>query len=421
MVKTLLKMVLGILLLAAVFFAGLQLWEKFRAKPQIPVTPTPEAAKVPAIHDITVIPSGDGAVIQISEIGGPHYKVTAVEQPRGFVVELPSAQVALASNVLARPHSLVALIEAIPIFAQGVSSAKIRVELAPGTMFKDRLVGGTLFFDVARTALAVATSTPIPRGKVAPSPQRVEKRISAPPPKPKRREVAKAPKKPAKPTKIERKPKPEVIPRRLPTPVPPTVEDESLMQELGLEEPSVALPTPEPEAPTPPPKIVEETKPAQAPAPEEEEPLDLDQLFKEEPKVAERPPEEPAPPPQIAMAPPSAEKFDAAKIAKELPAIRNLSVFTEGGVTTIQIQRDAKTMYQVFRMVNPPRVIIDFKDSTNGLQREYPGFQGTRVQRATTQQFTGPEGTISRVTLYIQGKTNYKQDVKGTTFILRLP
>jgi hypothetical protein len=326
------------------------------------------------------------------------------------------------------------LIEVTPLFAAGVSSAKIRVELAPGTTFKDRLVGGTLFVDVVRTAAVEVSPTEAPVAKIVkatPERKPPRKRVIPPAPAPKRRPaVAKAPKPAPKPVRIERKPAP-VAPRYGAKPLPPSSDDESLMKDLGLEESAAAPSAPEevappPPPPPPPPKVAEPKAPVPAPASEKEEPLDMDQLFgaapapaPEQPSMAEPPP---APPEEVAMVqPPSSEKFDSEKIAKNLPSISDLSVLSEGGVTTARIKRDAKTKYQVFKLVNPNRIVVDFLDATNQLQKSYSGFPGTKVQRVTTQQFVGPEGTISRVTFYLSSKPNYQVDKKGDAFILRLP
>jgi hypothetical protein len=418
MVKTVLKMVLGVLVLAAVFFAGILYWEKTRTKPE-PVPPPAEekAAVVSSIRAVTVTPSEEGATIRISEIGTPNYRVNATTSPNGLEVDIPSITVTLAPNVVARAHALVPMVEVIPTFAQGESGAKIRIELASGASFKERWVGKVLVVEVSRAPEAEPTSrptdvpTPLPAPSATPAPR---KRVAEKKPTPQLvPSVRPADRKPVVfPTPVPTRPPtatpvptrvPTMAPLRMPTESPTSSDDSALMRELGLEEPSAAEIESAAQVPVMPPKM--EEIPTEVPV------LSTPIPYYEEPTPA-----------RVAMVPtPSPDKFDVSKITKDLPAIYGFNAYSEGGTTTIQIDREARTQYQVFRLVNPPRVVIDFKDAVNKLPPEYPSFAGTRVQRVTTRQFVGPEGTVSRVILHVDGSTVYKQEVKGGTFILRLP
>ncbi|MFH1262118.1 MAG: AMIN domain-containing protein [Pseudomonadota bacterium] len=456
MVKTLLKMIFGVVVLAVVFFAALQLWEKYRPKPSQEAAPVPAvetpAVSAAAIHDVTVIPSGDGAMIQISQLASPDYKITVTSQPNGFIVDVPSVQVAMSSNVVARAHNLVPLIEVAPVSEAGMSGARIKVELLPGTVFKDRYSGGTLFFDLARSATASVRPKAVPSFKEAapPVPRKAlkkkrgsEARSRIP------REIPSIPKRATapKPTWSEEKPKKvAATPKKAPMPSR-AEEDSGLMKELGLEEaappqPEALIPKPSAELPPPPraefmePPPMVPAVPSPLPSGEKEEPIDMQELYgsgsagqglpdaapKLEPPPQGEIPMEEAPSEVAMVQPPSGERFDDARVTRQLPAITDLTVSNEGGVTTAQIRRgDSKTRYQVFKLINPNRIVIDFLNATNQLQKDYSGFPGTKVQRVSTQEFAGPEGTIARITFYLSGAPAFKTSKNGDFLILKLP
>lgn len=394
MAKTVLKMVLGVLILALLFFSALQVWEKKSAKsPELATGTKPGEAK--KIHEVSVLPSSEGAVIQISEVAGPGYQIDPVDSPKGFMLDIPSTQIALTKNMIWQPHPLIQMIEASQVFEQQTSNARLRVQFTGDATFRDRLVGSTLYIDILSekpsdpptTAISEAPSFEPPEVKKP----RPRKKIAR---KPSRRRIAKRPKK-------------------TPTPVE---ESDDFLQGLGVDEPETATAEPqfdEPPAPTPPPE--EET----------EEPLDVAELFSESQTGGEALPfeEEASEPSKVAVAPPQAEKFDVESVTANLPALQGLDVRNEGGVTTVFIQREARVKHKIFRLRKPARVVVEFLNAKNNLQPSYGGFPGTKVQKVESRQFVGPQGTISRVTFYVDGKEPQYQrgDNSGQEFILKIP
>jgi hypothetical protein len=290
----------------------------------------------------------------------------------------------------------------------------VQVNLATGAAYRERLVGTTLYMDIVGGA---AKETPIPIVEERPrGPSKVATRAKASKKTLKSTRMAlskKAVSKPAKAPKSKREPARAEVD-----------EGDELMRELGLSSEPLAVARP---AEVPPVEQAPKESPIgslePAPASESEEPLDLDKMFGADGGSASAgPPPSLEPPTEVAaLPPPSAEKFDASKITANLPALSNLIITSDNGATVLTVEREAKTKFMIFRMRNPDRIVVDFKDSVSRLQREYAGVPGTKIQRVTTQQFAGKEGTISRVMLYVDGKPDYKQETRGTSFVLMIP
>ncbi len=431
MLKTLLKMVLGVLILAGLFFFALQIWERQREKRHQESSSEAETSNVVSIKDVTVLNSPVGAVIQVHEISSAGYKLIATEDPKGFFLNIPSAGLSLSQNTLSLPHPLVPKIEASQTGEQNNSAVQLRVQLAPNTKYRDRAVGNTLYIDIV--ADTVTSPSPSPTGVESSSSTKTE--ISEPKPTlaPKKsKKSEKAGVKVRKPlsktskfskadrkTKVKTKTGARAKESRVPQP-PPQDDTESLLRDIS----EAPIPTPElmKELPSEPTTIPEPSSPM--PPSAEEEPLDVDKLFggPQPPAENETVPFEDVPPPKMAAVPPLLDqKFDASKILENLPSITDIAVLAEEGATTVTISRDAKAKYKVFRQVNPNRIVVEFLNTANRLAPEYQEFPGTKVRKITTQQFAGPDGTITRVIMYVDGPPQFDANNKGKDFVLRLP
>jgi hypothetical protein len=117
---------------------------------------------------------------------------------------------------------------------------------------------------------------------------------------------------------------------------------------------------------------------------------------------------------------PSNQNFDLNKIQANLPALKNLSVQRAGNSTMVTFDREKAVPFKVFRMVNPSRVVVDFKDVKNGLKSDYPRFTGTKISRVETRAYAGPDGQIVRVIMYVDGAPSFKSSKSGTSLVLEL-
>ncbi|MFH1017430.1 MAG: AMIN domain-containing protein [Pseudomonadota bacterium] len=439
MVKTLLKSVLIILVLAGVFFFALQVWENKKGKLIPPGEAQKTAVPVTTVNRVDVQPAGDDATLLISDISPSNYSIRSTGTGNGFLVEVSDAQLSLVKTMISNPHPLISTVDVSQIPSGAQSAVRVRVDLAKDATYRDRVVGQTLYVDIVPKVEA----TPVPTAKpsMTPTPKPVKKPVShvKKPPKP---AVQHAVKKPV----AVRKPKPVERPRKLakleppPTPVP--------LEELvpPRAEPSELQPLPSTELAEPaiPPPPAAAAPSVQAPPKKKEEALspelDLTKLFSEsEPDLknvapppagqpaappAEEPPMEQLPsvqPPKVAAVPPSSGVFESSKIRKLLLRVENLSVQNESGVTTVVIDKGAKTDFKIFRLADPYRIDVELKDVENGFKAEYPGTKGTKVRKIVTQEFHRASGTMTRVTIYLSGEPKYEKSTQGSSLILRLP
>ncbi len=424
MLKTILRTVLIILVLAGVFFFALRMWEGKRgALPTATVPGTPEAAIT--VRQVSVVPTAEGALIQIDEVSGPGYTITPLDTGIGFVVDIPGAKVGMLQSSIPNPHPMIRNIDASQVFAQGAVHARIRVELAQEATHRDRLQASILYIDVL--SKVTPTAAPTPELTPIPKPKPVAKSSKAKTHKPVAKK--KAPSRRASHTVATSSPKRSAPPKPRATPAPMAKEGDSdaLLRDLGIgSAPPAAAPAPEPVAPVkepPPPALAAEAAP-----PAEATPAapvtDLESLFVEsqggKPAEAAPPPAEEAPPKVAAIPPPEAGKFDSSQIARDLPALTALAVTSEGEATVIRFSREQSIPFKVFKMVNPNRITVDFKNSANHLKANYPAFPGTRVKKVTTQNFPGQDG-LTRVTFFIDGLPKYESATEGNDLILKLP
>ncbi len=424
MVKTLLKSVLIVLVLAGVFFFALQLWEAKKGKmiPPVEGQKTPIALAM-VVTRVDVQPSADGVTLQISDVSPSGYSVRASGPGNGFLVEIGGAQLNLAKAPVPNPHPLITTVDVSQVQVGAGTVVHVRVDLAKECTYHDRMVGSVLFIDIVPTA-----PTPSPTVTFTPSPEPTKKPVKAIHKKP-AKPVAKKPVAVKKP-KVTAKPKKLV--RLTPPPTPVPLEELAPAPTEPLLEPpppSMNEPSAEPTVP-PPPAAPAPAKKGQAPSGS----LDLDKLFAESeptpaPLAAEAPAVEvpsvevPSPVPlKVAAVPPaSSGVFESSKIQKNLFRVENLSIRNEGGMTTVEIEKGPKTTYKIFKMVDPYRIDVELQDVENGLKAEYPGVSGTKVRRVVTQEFRRPSGTLTRVMIYLSGQPQYERSVQGNSLILRLP
>lgn len=381
MAKTLLKMVLGVLLLSGLFFFMLQLWEKSRSS-QTAVAPTPQQEAALAIDSIAVKNAASGAVVEISSVPGSSFTVSPLDQ--GLQIDLPESDLALANRVMAAPHPLVASIEA----TDGEAGSRIKILFTAKAAFKSRQEGTSLIIDLTREGPEeTAPAAPVAKKKVSPK-------------KPKAAKVARvAPKKKSKPVPAKKTAAKATKKQR-------TEEDEFLAQ-LGIGDAGSVPAEPAPAVDAPPP--VEQPVPVEDPLASGGDP------FAGDPNAAQM---------AANSNKPIEKDFDAAQVAANLPPLTELQLVVEGGITVVRISKGGKTKHKIFPKRNPDRIVIDFQNVLNQLPPEIQGVSGSRVDRVRTSQFTGADGTISRIELFLNGPAQIDRTTarsSASTFELPIP
>lgn len=441
MLKTLLRTVLVIIVLAGVFFFALRMWESRRGAPAF----KPEA-EIPSIslRQIEISSTANGATVKLSDVSGSNYTIAPVDAPKALLVDVANVQLGLLQTTMISPHALINKIEASRITAQGKLYVRVRIDLNQDVTFRERLQETSLYIDLTPKVVAVAPTPPPVITTPTPQPRAVAKPTAhkkAPPLRPKsQKSVAK--KEPKKSTKkrapiVASRPRaPAPLPMRTPFPEAKPAKRDQVLADLGIDEgltsppPAAEPPLPhlEPEGASPPVVApppagagIETAPPAPAEAPSgtESPPLDLDVMFADgQPTPAAAPTQAPK---VAAIPPPTSGKFDTSQILAKLPGVTEIEVSNDGSKTVVTIKRESNTPHKVFKMVNPNRVVVDFLDSANKLKKEYPAYPGTKVERITTQQFAGPDGTIARIMIYVGGLPVYEKSMSGSSLVLKLP
>lgn len=123
---------------------------------------------------------------------------------------------------------------------------------------------------------------------------------------------------------------------------------------------------------------------------------------------------------QVAVAPQN-QKFDLNQVKANLPALQNMTVQKSGTGAIVTFDREKSNIqYKFFKMVNPSRIVVEFKDAKNQLKPEYPRFSGTKISRVETREYGSAEGTLVRVIMYVDGAPNYVSTKKGNQLIVEL-
>lgn len=114
------------------------------------------------------------------------------------------------------------------------------------------------------------------------------------------------------------------------------------------------------------------------------------------------------------------QKFDINQIQANLPALQNMTVARSGTATVVTFDREKAIAYKVFRMVNPSRIVVDFKDAKSKLKPEYPRFAGTKISRIETREYGSAEGMLVRVIMYVDGAPNFSSNKNGNQLVLEI-
>lgn len=424
--KTLLKMAIGVLILSGIFFGILKFLDqgKSTSSPAPVVSPTPEetATPVAGIDDVSVTPTEKGVSIQIKNVVSPAYELTVSDNHKEISVDFPGVPLLLTKRMMPLPHAMVELIEADETVADTARSAKVKMVFTDAVTHSEKIVGDMLVIDVEKEGEKQADETAqvdeAPAVK-APVKKAIVKKpaVKAVPKKPAiKKSVAKkrsTPSEEAETTPLFDEPSPVIEPEPTVAPVAKeTPKEDDFLKELGLDDATINAKS---QAPAVEPSL--ESPKVEAKGSDKS----VDELFTDpgfggatdEVKGSGSMPKLPDQP------------FDPNKVTTGLPSLRNVSVTPQGGVTRVVIQRDARTQYKMFPLRNPSRVVVDFLNAVNQLPADQGGVSGTKIQRITSKQFVGPEGTITRVTFYLNGtapsRTEISKDSKGKDFIFDIP
>lgn len=117
---------------------------------------------------------------------------------------------------------------------------------------------------------------------------------------------------------------------------------------------------------------------------------------------------------------PQNQQFDLNKIQANLPALQNMTVEKSGNGAIVKFDREKAVPFKVFRMVNPSRIVVDFKDTKNQLKADYPRFDGTKISRVETREYASVDGMLVRVILYVDGAPSYTSEKKGTQLLINV-
>ncbi len=380
-------MFIGVLILSGLIFLGLQLVQKDEetaAPVETPtVTQTPEQSY--SIKDLTITqgPKGEGhAVIQIKDISTTPFSATASEDSKTLTYVFPSATLAMEKRMFPAPHPLIQLIEVSELTDQAQAGTQVKLSFNEPVLATNQTVETLLTIDIEK--IEVLAQEPTPQAKAI-SP------VSKPKPK---------------------------IKKSTSTVKKPVIIDEPLVQDKGFID-DLAVPEQQAATTTTPPIVKEE----QAPSSNEFPVDDLLGSPSTSSPIDELPIEPPLAEKSVGMLP--QQDIDMGKITSGMPSIDGVVVSNQAGLTRIVVQRSKRVSFKVLPQRNPNRLVVDFLNAVNRLPKDQGGVPGTKVSKITSEQFVGPEGTISRLTFYLNGALPGKNDLmkenREREFILDIP
>lgn len=441
-------------MLAAVVVAGLIMtYLRSQKKITAPVAKIPtqqtQAPQLPQtqIGHITVSGQGSSAQVQIQGIKERNFNISNLPTGDGFKIQIPHAQIAQAQKLMDKPHPLIKKIE-MKESSEDPATAELIFYTEKNVNFLDTQKGDTLTIDFVKAETVAeaqvetkAKQEPVAEAKkhskTTTSSKSASKKAKAAVSK-KSSKLAKATAKKSKSSKVSNiKLKPfdasmvddSDIDAGTETLVPqekPSQPDRSMdLSAFGTTPSTENIPLGQEEVPTIEPDTVAR------PSDDEDDGFNLKDVVKEEPKAkgsanlldaeTEMSLHDSNVPGQQVAAVPQNQKFDLNKIQENLPSLQNVSVSRSGNATVVTIDREKAVPYKIFKMVNPSRIVVDFKDIKNNLKSDYPRFPGTKISKVETRNYAGVDGMLVRVIMYLDGAPNYKSSKSGNSLVLEIP
>lgn len=456
MARKIIKAILFILA-AVVVAGGIMTYLRSQKKISAPIaqtpSPTTEAPKpqTSQIGEIAVSTQGASAQVQIQGIKERNFNISNLPTGDGFKIQVPHAQIPQAQKLLDKPHPLIKKIE-LRESPENPTTAELIFYTEKNVNFLDTQKGDTLTIDFVKTDAKGMTTASAEPDMSSPDAVLTEPVVEKKSTKSKaatkasskkaKAAVSKKSKSSAKKSKstasnIKLQPFDEsmiddtdidagtetLVPQQKGTTMQ---EKESMdLSAFGTSTPSTEnIPLGQEEIPT------IEPDSAFKPSEDDNDGFNLKDVVKEEPKPAgsanlldaetEMSLTDMGSSGQQVAAVPQNQKFNLNQMQANLPALRNVTVQRSGNSTVVTFDREKAVPFKVFRMVNPSRIVVDFKDAKNNLKSDYPRFAGTKISRMETRAYAGVDGMLVRVIMYVDGAPNYKSNKSGNNLVLEL-
>jgi hypothetical protein len=461
MARKIIKAILFILA-AVVVAGGIMTYLRSQKKIPSPIAQTtrpsePSVPKTSQIKQLTVSSQGSSAQVQIQGIREHNYSISHLAEDEGFKIQVPHAQIEQVQRLLDKPHPLIKKIE-VRELPEDPTTAELIFHTEKNVNFLDTQKNDTLTIDFVKTDAQPELAAQEPEAVIAP---KVSKSATTKGSNSSTASKSAASKKAkaaiSKKTKSSAKVAHKSTKSKSGSGVKLQPFDPNMVDNSDIDAQSETLIPQEKTRPDqtdhsmdlssfgnngsapstekiPQQEEVPTIQADNAPKPtEDNDGFNLKDVVKEEPKAA-------APAgnanlldaetemslkdnlgktgPVAAL--PNNQKFDLNKVQANLPALQNVLVQRNGTATTVTFDREKAMPYKVFRMVNPSRIVVDFKDAKNNLKSDYPRFAGTKISRIETRAYAAPDGQLVRVIMYVDGAPNYKSDKKGTQLVLEL-
>lgn len=454
MARKIIKAILFILA-AVVVAGGIMTYLRSQKKITAPVVQAPKTeAPKPQVSQIgEVVINAQGATaaqVQIQGIKERNFNISNLPNGDGFKIQVPHAQLAQTQKLLDKPHPLIKKIE-VHESAEDPTTAELIFYTEKNVNFLDTQKGDTLTIDFVKTDAPVETAKVEDLEEPSASSKDANKSSAAAKASSKKAKAAvskkssKLSKSTAKKSKsssgsgsgagVKLKPfdasmvDDTELDAQTETLVPQgggtTQTDRSMdLSAFGTSTPSTEnIPLGQEEIPT----IEPDT--GFKPSDDDNDGFNVKDVAKEEPKVpagsanlldaeTEMSLKDSTGSGAVAALPQN-QKFDLNKL-QNLPALQNLTVQRAGTATVVTFDREKPVPYKVFRMVNPSRIVVDFKDAKNSLKPDYPRFAGTKISRIETRAYAGADGMLVRVIMYVDGAPNYSSNKSGNQLVLQL-
>jgi hypothetical protein len=437
MTKKNIQVVLAILVLTALIVGGLYYFNQQKKNPLVqPTVKTPTAQVATTsfrIDEVKVDERDDKVALLVKRVN--KYRVRFDDDKKGFTLVFPNTSQSLNQTEWLEPHPWIQSIRVESQTFRGQPSVEIAVRTIEDLAFFDQFQNNQLTMEFQNTKMTAAPSAQADKKpKVAQAPKPTRQRATpAPKPKP----AAKPAPKPAP------KPKPVVVPTPAPKPKPTPLPDPEPI-ELDQPEPMVDTSNDFNDFP-----VIDDSELNSLDAlPDDFQALDdtndfevnnnqgntqddvmdvMDDFGGDEEVVSLMDletsfslEEDTSTNDDVAMVDPSDGKFDMGTVEAQASKIQAIEVGRESGKTKVVFRREQSTPYKVFKLANPSRIAVDFKDAKSAVNENW-NLAGTSIDRIETQEFANGDSSLVRVLFYLNTAPEYAARKEGTSLVIELP
>jgi|GEM_PF-3841257 len=92
------------------------------------------------------------------------------------------------------------------------------------------------------------------------------------------------------------------------------------------------------------------------------------------------------------------------------------------GRTQVRFDRERAMPYKIFKLRNPARLVVDFKDAKSGFDGSaVQGLGGSAIDKVETQEFESNDSNLLRVIMFVKGDVEFLANKDGNALVVEIP